>query len=494
MGIFNFLFAKLSKKNNNEKNIESEKNIYQEIINFNDEKVLSEDAIYDSNINKNELQQENYVEKLDKASFLEKKEDEGFVTNNEPEEWMLELDNEYEKEKQIQKELEIQGLSTQQKQIEPIHEECKEKPIQDYKNNFNNAEIEDIILPEYRIKKIEDKISKLNFKTEKQKQEWISIYTAHEKKMEALHNKRKENSEVQLILNKQNDKRLQKELEENSQEEERRIKKLKWIENQLAEYKLQEEERKQEEKQMLVDEIKRDSEIEEHVRLAELNKQKVLKEKVRQSELKQLEDKKRQAEIKKQKEQEEHKIELKQKKQEIPSSHEQLNEDLCSSDRTNKSYTRLGVNKNEHNFSEVQLDMLRKLKSGTMSFLQINKKYLDEKFCLEAVKCNGHILNFIPKDILNLDICIEAVRNNINAMSYVPISLRNEINKVVDLEKRTMDNISSNNDDDDNIDIKELMEEGMPGKNPSYYSYGEIEHDGGSLYDQYEYIRDHMDN
>jgi hypothetical protein len=39
MGIFNFLFAKLSKKNNNEKNIESEKNIYQEIINFNDEKV-----------------------------------------------------------------------------------------------------------------------------------------------------------------------------------------------------------------------------------------------------------------------------------------------------------------------------------------------------------------------------------------------------------------------------------------------------------------------
>ena len=129
-----------------------------------------------------------------------------------------------------------------------------------------------------------------------------------------------------------------------------------------------------------------------------------------------------------------------------------------------------------------------------MSFLQINKKYLDEKFCLEAVKCNGHILNFIPKDILNLDICIEAVRNNINAMSYVPISLRNEINKVVDLEKRTMDNISSNNDDDDNIDIKELMEEGMPGKNPSYYSYGEIEHDGGSLYDQYEYIRDHMDN
>lgn len=246
------------------------------------------------------------------------------------------------------------------------------------------------------------------------------------------------------------------------------------------------------EKQLLQEEIIKKAELkrqEEQVKQAELKRQNELAEQVRQAELKQ------------QKKLDEQKNDKEQKQQEAQENQEQLNKennDLFSNnkDGTNKSHAELGVNKNEHNFSEVQIDLLKKLKSGTMSFLQINKKYLDEEFCLEAVKYNGHILNFIPKNIINLNMCIEAVSNNINAMSYVPISLRNEVNKVVDLEKHTMYNISSNNDDDDddNIDIKELMEEGMPGKNPSYYSYEEIEHDGGSLYDQYEYIRDHMDN
>jgi|GEM_PF-2589550 len=80
-------------------------------------------------------------------------------------------------------------------------------------------------------------------------------------------------------------------------------------------------------------------------------------------------------------------------------------------EESDKHHFRLDlINKKEcHNLSKEQFELLRKIKTGVISFTQIDKKYTDEEFCLEAVKHNGYILKFIPKEIVNLNLCIEAV-------------------------------------------------------------------------------------
>lgn len=184
-----------------------------------------------------------------------KKEIEDQITKEEIKNIEILVEQQRQEEENHQKYLELKQQNDYQRTTElKIEEENKDNSNQIVEAKVQDQdgiddEIEHIILPSYRLKRIEEKISKLNFKSEKEKQEWLSIYTAHEEAMEAFQRKKCEKNETRLITGKQHEIGLQEELEGNrhKEDEEKRKEKLKWIENELAEYKKQEEIRKQEE-------------------------------------------------------------------------------------------------------------------------------------------------------------------------------------------------------------------------------------------------------
>lgn len=138
---------------------------------------------------------------------------------------------------------------------------------------------------------------------------------------------------------------------------------------------------------------------------------------------------------------------------------------------------------------DEQKELLKKLKARVIAFSEISKKYKNKSFCIEAVKINGYMIMYMQDDILDLDICIEAVRNKDRAIKYVPdrfvrgvqdkLSINIEMNKEPEV------------DIDDEPSIKELMEEHLPGKSVPKSSDDNLS-DGGSLYDQFEYIKDNL--
>lgn len=134
---------------------------------------------------------------------------------------------------------------------------------------------------------------------------------------------------------------------------------------------------------------------------------------------------------------------------------------------------------------EQRKELLRKLKLKVISFLDIDDKFKDKHFCLDAVRINGHILKFIPQNVLDLEICIAAVENNNNAIHHVPIKYKAEVFKICKIPQITSPILKC--DDASDAEIKDLMEEYIPGIPKSYGI-----HDGGSLYDQSEYIKDHL--
>jgi hypothetical protein len=74
--------------------------------------------------------------------------------------------------------------------------------------------------------------------------------------------------------------------------------------------------------------------------------------------------------------------------------------------------------------TEEQRLLLRMLKNRTTSFIYIDQKVKDKRFCLEAVKINGLILKFIKNKEKDVEICNAAIENNRKAILYVPSRLR----------------------------------------------------------------------
>ena len=138
-------------------------------------------------------------------------------------------------------------------------------------------------------------------------------------------------------------------------------------------------------------------------------------------------------------------------------------------------------------------DYIRMLKAKVISFSNIPNKYKDEEFCLEAVKINGYILMYLPQNVINLNMCIEAVRNNSKSIRYVPEKFYSEVKKACRIGLGDDNNGNTKQDDSERINIKELMEDVLPGVDKQYGLHDYHSHDNGSLYDQFEYIKDNDD-
>lgn len=138
--------------------------------------------------------------------------------------------------------------------------------------------------------------------------------------------------------------------------------------------------------------------------------------------------------------------------------------------------------------TQEQVELLRKLKTKVISFANIPDKFKDRCFCLEAVKINGHALKFVPLNIIDIQICIAAVENNKNAINHVPSKFRSEISNNIQISSSVKYNKT-----EDELTVKDMMEEYIPGKNKCYGISDYHSHDSGSLYDQLENIKDNLD-
>jgi len=329
MGIFNFLFKGLKKNKNIDQKVELEGQ--DEIINnIVVEEMLSKNSNINDNMHNNfnnnfQIQENNDEIIVETYSLNRTDNNENSTSHIEPEECLLVINK---NENILNNETEE---ITEDKSIIEL--------INDQMHNFT--------LPSDRIKRIEEKVAKLNLKTSKEKKEWISIYIVYEKKMEALQHKNnsKAHSMSELVFDsqresekkrqqadeqkkhedilKQNELAKQKDEERKKELAEKEKKELekKELEKQreLREQQKQEKRKRAElyEKQLLeefnikfakeIEEIKKHSKLQEQQKIhsdlkqqKELNEQEALKEKARQAELRQQAEKTRQAELKQQ--------------------------------------------------------------------------------------------------------------------------------------------------------------------------------------------------
>ena len=141
----------------------------------------------------------------------------------------------------------------------------------------------------------------------------------------------------------------------------------------------------------------------------------------------------------------------------------------------------------DRNFSDVQLDYIKKYKSKTISVLSIPQEVFDKKFCESIIKINAHSIMYIPKEFITLELCQLAVEINRLAIKDIPEEFRKQIGNYEELASGFYDF------EKEEQSIEEMMEEYIPGIEKQYAPDSGIYEAGGSLYDQFEYYREHDD-
>lgn len=82
-----------------------------------------------------------------------------------------------------------------------------------------------------------------------------------------------------------------------------------------------------------------------------------------------------------------------------------------------------------------------------MNLFDIPNKLISYKMCLEEVKKNGMVLQFVPQHLITQKLCLEAIKQSSRAFQFVPEKFKtlemylykNKINNVIQENESSMD-------------------------------------------------------